>query len=409
MPRQWLRRFFDFFRPPSEPPPVDRRRDDLSVVSVGRPESQCEVVVGVDFGTSATKVVVRTPYLPGEHAVPVDFRDVGQADNTFLIPSQLWITEGTVCRLAETEAAQCAVNLKVDLFEPRPPWTGDKRESLGAPDPEPIATAYLALVLIRSQRWFKESQKDVIGHFTSFNWSFNLGVPSPHVGDNSQSRGFWRVGAAAWMLAEDSLHQGRNSVALDKATECLERAEKMRMDTESDRQLTCDFNIVPEIVAATVGYARSNERNDGLHMMIDVGAATMDVCSFLLVTHQGDDSYSLCTADVDFLGVVKLEASSGRDRSDIQKKCDRMLRLAVKECITDKAPNESAWKPGNSLPVLLIGGGSNVTFYQNLLGGLEQDIRHWFFVNNDGVSRLRLPVPDTIAHNKTEFHRLAVA
>ncbi|MCY3610473.1 MAG: hypothetical protein OXH51_02975 [Gemmatimonadetes bacterium] len=255
-----------------------------------------------------------------------------------------------------------------------------------------------------------ESQRDVIGHFTSFNWSFNLGVPSPHVGDNPQSRRFLRVGAAAWMLAEDSLRRGQDDVGLNEASAWLEHAEKMQGQAESDDQLTCDFAIIPEIVAAAVGYARSNERNDGLHMMIDVGASTMDVCSFLLGTRHGDDKYSLCTADVDFLGMMAFEVcSTGREKANLKQKCSRMLRLAVRELRTEKAPNESVWTPGNSLPVLLIGGGSKETFYQDLVGGLERAIWDRFRVTNDGVSQPTLPVPNTVTHKRAEFHRLAVA
>lgn len=410
MPRQWLRRLRTLFQSRSERPSSDDSMDEPLAKGVGHLESQCEIVVGLDFGTSVTKVVVRTPDLPGERAVPVDFRNVGQEDNTFLIPSQIWLNKGSVCRLAKTEGAESIANLKVRLFEHRELGPEGNGESFGALDAEALATAYLALVLIRVQRWFMESQRDVIGHFTSFNWSFNLGVPSPHVGDNRQSRRFLRVGAGAWMLAEDSLRRGQDDVSLDEASACLERAARMEGQGESDDQLTCDFTIVPEIVAAAVGYARSNERNDGLHMMIDVGASTMDVCSFLLGTRQGDDKYSLCTADVDFLGMVEFQVcSTDREKADLKEKCSRMLRLAVRELRTAKAPNESVWTLGNSLPVLLIGGGSKEAFYQGLVGDLERAIWDRFRVKNDGVSQPTLPVPNTVTHKKAEFHRLAVA
>ena len=45
----------------------------------------------------------------------------------------------------------------------------------------------------------------------------------------------------------------------------------------------------------------------------------------------------------------------------------------------------------------------------SLVDALESAIWHFFKVLNDGVSKPLLPIPDTITHNKTEFHRLAVA
>ncbi len=395
----------------SAPP---RQRSDRTPKPKGEPLGdreplECDVVIGFDFGTSATKVVVRTPDLPGERAVPVDFRDLGQPENTFLIPSQLWISKDGICGLSTTRAAKRIENLKVGLFEHRSPWPDGDRGDRRGQKAEAIATAYMALVLMRTQDWFEESQKDVIGHFTSLNWSLNLGVPSPHVGDNPQSRRFLRVGAAAWLLAEYSRQQGRNDVSLEQASDCLEQATRMQSRAQPEHQLTCDFEIVPEIVAAAVGYARSNERNDGLHMMIDIGASTMDVCSFLLGTRQGDDRYSLCTADVGFLGMVAYEASSGNERKTLKERCSRMLSLAVQELRTSKAPNESVWTRGNSLPVLLIGGGSKVAFYKGLVDDLESAVWDGFRVNNDGVSRPSIPIPETIRHNRGEFHRLAVA
>ena len=332
----------------------------------------------------------------------------GNDRNTFLIPSRLWVEEGAICSLRSKDSATLMDKLKVRLFDDLTPWTPNDGQPGEVGDAEAAAAAYLALVLVRVREWFMNSQVDVIGHFTSFNWSVNLGVPSPHVGDNSQSRRFLRVGAAAWELSERIVDRGGDTIALQEATDCLER-RTIRSQNGSESRLTCDLEIVPEIVAAAVGYARSNQRNDGLHMMIDVGASTMDVCSFLLGTHDGDDQYALCTADVELLGTLAYE---GRPRAEVQNlkaRCRQLLRRVIRVLLTRKAPNEPVWTRGQRLPVLLIGGGSRLEFFQDQVVSLGSAIRYSFKVPSDGVARPQLPVPETITHNKAEFYRLAVA
>ena len=49
-----------------------------------------------------------------------------------------------------------------------------------------------------------------------------------------------------------------------------------------DDDLACDFDVLPEVAAATAGYALSTLRQEGVHLMVDVGASTVDVCGFLL-------------------------------------------------------------------------------------------------------------------------------
>ena len=50
----------------------------------------CDVVIGLDFGTSCTKVVLRTPYLYGNRAFAVPFKNLTPSRNPYLLPSKIW-------------------------------------------------------------------------------------------------------------------------------------------------------------------------------------------------------------------------------------------------------------------------------------------------------------------------------
>ena len=64
------------------------------------------------------------------------------------------------------------------------------------------------------------------------------------------------------------------------------------------------FEIIPEIAAGAVGYALSDLRREGLHVMVDIGASTVDVCSFLLHEKEGNDRYSLLISRCSETGVL---------------------------------------------------------------------------------------------------------
>ena len=73
-------------------------------------------------------------------------------------------------------------------------------------------------------------------------------------------------------------------------------------------------DVVPEIAAEVVGYARSKHRREGLHVMVDVGASTIDICGFVLHAADGEDGdqYHLLTALVKRLGLHELHRAHSR-------------------------------------------------------------------------------------------------
>ena len=63
----------------------------------------CELVVGLDFGTSCTKIVLRDPYRR-RRAFAVPFDDsAAHSSSQYLLPSVLWVDEEGVASLAKVE------------------------------------------------------------------------------------------------------------------------------------------------------------------------------------------------------------------------------------------------------------------------------------------------------------------
>jgi hypothetical protein len=416
----------------------------LQYTNPGR-DSECELTIGLDFGTSASKVVIQAPYLPGSPTYVVDFGRLAHPSMTCLLPSRLWIMDDGKCHLCMTDGSKAIGDIKLGLFTSTDLLGGNQFPTEHGLSPEAAACAYLGLMLRYARRWFLESKQSIIAHFKKLNWSVNLGVPSPCVEENEENKKFRKVGKAAWMLS--LLDQ---DITIDKAKKELHfLTESPEYWERDDDGTNCDFDIVPEIAAGAVGYALSDLRREGAHVMIDVGASTMDVCSFIL--RQNDQNrYCLLTADVKQLGTIKLhytrieaiqkafdlQAQRLRDKhdpltpiaeglesyllsedkirkqvlkaeDDLRTKCQTMIRKVILDFRRRRSPHEDVWRKNKKLPILLIGGGSKLPFFESLI----KDLSGWlqWLCGNEGIEVLKVPLPETLKYETEDYHRLAVA
>jgi hypothetical protein len=409
-------------------------------------EGEGDLVIGLDFGTSASKVVIQVPYLPGNPAYAVDFGEVAHSSMPYLLPTRLWITRDGECSLYKRDGAFEVIDIKLELFSKDSELFSNHGPTKQKVLPEEAAVSYLALLLRFARCWFLQGKRDVIGHLSKLNWWVNLGVPSPHVEDNDLKTRFERIGKAAWILSV--LDQ---KVTLDKAKKELRLIMEAPQYWEHDGDgILCEFSLIPEIAAGAVGYAHSDMHKEGLHVMVDVGASTIDVCSFNLYNRRGTDNYALLTADVQQLGTIRLhqtriqaittqyemQAQILRDEHDplkpitddiedylpsndsildairrgekeLKHKCQRMIMKVVHEARKRRDPNAKAWSEGAKLPMLLIGGGSQLGYFDALIRELDEWLTH--YIKNEGIEFVPIPLPKTIPNNATEHRRLTVA
>lgn len=414
----------------------------LQYTKPGR-DGECELIIGLDFGTSASKVVIQVPDLPGRPSYVVDFGDFAHPSMACLLPSKLWVGPGKSCHLLGQADSIEVGDIKLELFSNSELSTSNNGPSRHGYVAEHVAVAYLSLLLRYARMWFLESKQSLVGRFSKLIWAVNLGVPSPCVEENEENCRFRRIGKAAWMLS--AVH---SDVTLEKAAKELSLLAECPDNWKGDSDgITCDFDIIPEIAAGAVGYALSDLRREGAHVMIDVGASTLDVCSFLL--RQSDQNrYSLLTADVKQLGTIRLhhtriqaiqhafevQAQKLRDKHDplapisedidsyllpeiqiraevsqaeelLRKNCQMVIRKVIHDLRRRRAPNEDVWL--KKLPILLIGGGSKLPYFRSIVEELDAWTQQYY--GNEGIILQEVPVPETLKINTDEYHRLAVA
>ena len=271
-----------------------------SITTTTGPETT-DLVVGLDFGTVCTKVVIRSPFAFGARATAVQFPG-GDRRGRYLLPTILQEKNGRL-DLGEPTAAGSRVrgDMKVSLMDQ--PSSADARAR---------AAAYLGLVLRSARQWFLHTQRKVYGRFR-LRWALNLGIPSAGYDDEDVRAAFGAVGRAAWGL----------SLRPDGWT--LEAARAAIDGAGSERDFVATA-VIPEIAAEVVGYAQSKHRRDGLHVMLDVGGSTIDICGFVLHSADGeDDRYDLLTALVERLGLHEIDR---RRRRAVEREGER-FRFAV--------------------------------------------------------------------------------
>lgn len=357
--------------------------------------------IGIDFGTAFTKVAIRA----GTVLVPIEWSAV-TGDNS---EAGCYVVPGFVVRTPDGE------------FCWRDCTDGDIQNNLKLPviekpgsDECPIATiAYLALV-IRYARAFLY-QKSEIGSMLaerSLRWELNIGCPTkPHEKDEVVAR-FRCIAQTAWQLA-----------AKDRILEKDVRDAWSSENPETD--LEAEPGVVPEFVAQIAGYLKSPQVKNGLHALIDIGAATLDVATFNVVLPNDSEETPLIPiffSDIDNLGTHYLrhnrhsalalelswnDATPVESSDDFGKQNDKDLdevrnvdtgfKKKVIHSIhhvihstrtnTHGYPNSPAWEDG--LPIFVTGGGANCDLYRQAIREVEKEMHrrvnstHFRFIELD--------------------------
>ena len=252
----------------------------------GHPKEEIDLVIGLDFGTLSTRVVVRSPFVAGGRAVPVRWRVRPGLPPHFLPAALHESSNGEFALTPDWNELQDG-NLKVDLMD-RPDDSVTRAR----------AAAYLGLTLREARGYVLDTQAEAYGR-SRLRWAVHVGIPSAGYDDDDVKGAFLCVARAAWMLSRRS-----ESPTLETALAALKGAANTA-GIKEDQDVT-GVEVFPEIAALVVGYARSRRRRAGLHVMMDVGGSTIDICGFGLLDDDGDDSYQLFTALVERIGIREL-------------------------------------------------------------------------------------------------------
>lgn len=418
----------------------------------------CDLVVGLDFGTSCTKIVFRDPYRH-RRGFAVPFGSAAHSSSPYLLPSTLWIDGDGEVSLTEINGGWYLRDIKHHLMQNEPVGVVGGDSDDRSFDPRHVAVAFLATALRECRRWFLDKHDVIYGNYT-LDWQMNLGLPSADFADERLCKDYLRLAAAAWHLS-----LSRRPVRIRDAEQAYHEVAVETDEGEGGVSAYADcgdgdsalIHLIPEVAAEVAGYARSHMREEGLHVLVDIGATTLDVCSFILHEKDDDDCYELLTADVRELGamvlhhgrvalvsehlpqhgetmwqacdpIVPVPNNPGRylprtlpvtQRRQLLKTLregDIEYRKDVKQALwrtlvdlkTKRDPNSRRWK--EQLPVFIAGGASRMPFYRKAVEVISREVQR-MYSPCEGIRQLALAKPEglEIEVGDAMFYRLAVA
>jgi hypothetical protein len=388
---------------------------------------ELDAVIGLDFGTSCTKVVVGTPY-EQERAFLVPFDIYSHKSSPYLLPTRIDLHQGYYL-LPPGKTRGTHGDLKLQLIQ-----------SMTSADDQHIqhAVAYLALVLRYVRTWFVNRSKELFGP-RKIVWHVNLGIPSETYSDDDLTDLYRKAAIKAWNL---SIQDGDiTSSLIEKVT------ARIHNEPETVDQ-SVFLEVFPEVAAEVAGYARSEHRRAGIHLMVDVGAATLDVCGFKLERNQGTDYYPLLASRVTLLGASQLDRRRRAsvqlavekahqellpdmiepvdnsitryipDSTVIEKALEEAQKAFSGECkiqiksvawaLRKKFTTAAAWQDG--LPIFLCGGGKALDMYQELISEMSGWLRQHTTAQG-GARAIPLDKPQRLEGDIDSrlFNRFAVA
>lgn len=363
-----------------------------------RSDITLDVVLGIDFGTSSTKIVARLPYESGKPSFAIPCVRFAMAEgHPHMWESRIWLTPEGLFSLAPERGAAVLCSIKTNLMRP----DCDHAMVLHVPGRSATAlecaTAFLALQIRQARGWLYRNQAHMLGR-GPIRWHYNVGLPAAKLDQLKSVKQYQTCLVAAIGLAAKI-----GSVSLDAV-----RAEIVAINQPDNRLKDMLASLQPEIAAAVAGFAQSRRRQDGLYAMMDVGAGTLDCCTFAL---KDDDSGDLCPifeAAVSLLGMQPLELCQGDEPvlECFREEVAGHLIAVLRPTMTKRHPNSPRWKEG--LPVFLVGGGKPSRVHKAEVDKIDRNLRHG---GKGGFIFRELPDPDGLEHvaGSDQLHRLAVA
>lgn len=248
-----------------------------------------ELVVGLDFGTSSTKVVIGDRAAGKAFAVPFSTQTNVLR---YLLPCRLYQSGDELSLTGEGEVHR---DLKLALA--------------ATPQDQACRTrvaAFLALVIRLARGWLLTEHEDIYRNIRIV-WRLAIGLPVAHQLDSELVGVFKRVAEEAWIASFAKEHSMTTAVVESARA----RVDGLASGAEAwPDGAEVEVDAVPEIAAQIYGFVNSNsfDRNaNNIYLMVDVGAGTVDSSLFHVKPGRGGKwDFEFFTSVVEPHGVMNL-------------------------------------------------------------------------------------------------------
>jgi hypothetical protein len=411
------------------------------------PEDETDLILGLDFGTSSTKMVIRDAFT--SFVFPVVVKPSGMGLERFLSVSCVFLNEGMFSLSGPGVRLD---NLKLSLLSAKASYPVTEFNH---------CCAYLALMIRLARGWFLFKHEAIYKNH-KLNWYVNIGLAASSYQDEDKVQLFRRLAWAAANLASDKDYPEITQDAVDK----YRQLSRNLIDQASTHELAeieflpSNVGVIPEVAAQIQGFMNSSRwdwKNRPIMMLVDVGAGTVDAALFHV--NSTDKKLTFYSSRVEPNGAMNLHRdrvlwlsngvpnesefslvhdylklianSTGRllpipnDVTDylpgysiVKIKCnvDDTFRIQKYRTQVAGSINEAKIRKGLGangshqllgIPLLLCGGGSRLPIYSTIAGEINRT-PGW----NVSVEKIAMPVPIELRDSgfqSEEFDRISVA
>lgn len=290
----------------------------------GRP---LRINLGVDLGTSFSKVVYRV----GSESYPVLFGTNKNKVEDYLIPSVVVMTnKGIKCKFelnGDENLSKIAQipNFKICLTCERNDVNKDCTITkcnlsnlrvgylpgeVAREEATFLTSFYLGKLFARTKNSVRRQlpEQEIPSDIT-IKWSANLAVPDKFI-DSEVADGFREALEIGWLMSEVFL-QFSNFSNKQEAITCFLAAKELQTEIKMDLLLQRkDFDcfIYSEIGAEVASVTLSPTSDEGLYVLVDVGAGTVDTSVFNFRREVGDAYQETWAANILKLGAAQIDA-----------------------------------------------------------------------------------------------------
>lgn len=380
--------------------------------------------IGLDFGTSFTKVVLQDESNKDAWVVPFN-----EQKEPYLLPTSIYLDE-------EKKAYNLLRNGKKISNLKTPFLQGQITE-----DQYCAILAYLSLVISHSKNWLVNSKQ--FSKDDTFQFLLNIGLPAATLENSWLKEKYTQLAMEALLLSKQVCNSFISLLDIKSGI--------------GNKQFEDYVIVYPEIVAQHYAYTNTNQwdRKKPLFMIIDIGGGTLDGVCMNIVEHNGDRTSHLLSSSLENYGVRFLHqnrllwlskeidgsvlASRFKDALDQERHFQSIAPFEPKEYTypqltslnessiddefkkkifqfigglykkaKDNNPNSEQW---HSIPIILCGGGKNYSIYtKTILNDYPRILgqNHKF----DGFKTISLTPPEKLfleENKKVDFHRYSVA
>lgn len=312
------------------------------------------VVLGLDFGTFSTKVVVRRRNERSAVVPRLDAPCVGYP--SFALPSLVRVADGRLFfggRAAQALGGDLYRSLKVSLLKELTQSAAVVGSGKYGLTVDSLVALYLSWVLSQVRKWLDDEYGP-----NRVNLFVNAAAPMNHYEQPMLLDRYLRILGCAWNAVFGArpvtVEQG---VAVHSVVSWLN--ESLDRGREIEPAATRRFDVLPESVAPIVSLSRDPRMQAGMYLIVDMGAGTAEF-SINHAPAPGGDQKVLCYYDQSILlGVEQFDdPPPGESRESLTEQFLRALCRTWGRGYIKDAANHAARQRWKELTVLLIGGGT---------------------------------------------------